>query len=148
MDQSFRLYVSQCHLAGFARLIGAEVNGYGVWDTKLNNGRPQLIQGKGVLSVVRLTPEKLLVSYSVDGRGRALIQQLYSPLWRVEDTGERAILPRIESSPDGLTELSLTPGKHKFALVFGGGWPERFGLMTTLTSMVIVVCGLTLFAKS
>lgn len=50
-------------------------------------------------------------------------------------------LPVLESSPDGLIQVSCRAGQHDFELVFDGGWPERWGVIVTLASVLVAVGG-------
>jgi hypothetical protein len=138
----YRTYVSSDRLAAFAKLIGAELNNYDVQSTLVDGGTAHIVSGQGVVNVTRQSPRKLLVSYTVSGEGRAQIGQLYSPLWRIEPTGEPSGGPSLSSSAEGLIEVPLVAGRHELELVFDGGRPERYGIIVTFVSMVIVASGM------
>jgi hypothetical protein len=52
----------------------------------------------------------------------------------------------LDASTDDLIEVSLTPGRHDFDLVFGGGLPERLGSIVTLMSVLLVLGSFALTA--
>ena len=147
VDPMFLTYVSPDHLAAFAKLIGAELNNYNVQQTPVDQGVAYLVRGRGVVNVMRQSPRKLLVSYTIFGEGRARIGQLYSPLWRIEPTSESSGGPSLGSSAEGLIEVSLVPGRHDLELVFDGGWPERYGMIVTFVSIAVFASGLVLSTR-
>lgn len=137
VDHTYRTYVAPDHVAGFARLIGAELND----DLQLrfvDAGTAYFVRGWGVANVIRQSPRKLLVSYAVSEQGRARIGLLYSPLWRIEPSGG----PIVGSSADGLVEVPLDPGRRDLELVFDVGWPERYGVIVTFASILVVAGGM------
>jgi hypothetical protein len=76
------------------------------------------------------------------------IAQLYSPLWRIEPIEgwyPARLLPK--SSPDGLVEASLGPGRHDFDLVFDPGWPEQVGAFVSGASLLAIATGFFLRPK-
>jgi len=144
VDHTYRTYVSRDHLAEFAKLIRTELNNYHVQPTLVDGGTAYLVWGRGVVNVIRQSPRKLLVSYTVSGEGRARIGLLYSPRWRIEPTSESSGGLSLGSSAEGLIEVPLVPARHDLELVFDLGWPERFGVVVTVVSLVIVVGGVVL----
>jgi hypothetical protein len=141
VDHTYRMYVSQDHLAGFANLLGAVPDSDQNQSALIAAGTARLVQGQGVVNVVRESPRKLLVSYTVSSEGRAQIGLLYSPLWKTRRTSETLGSPVPGSSADGLVEVPLLPGHHDLELVFDGGWPERCGIIVTFISIVFVLGG-------
>ena len=139
VDHTYRTYVSQDHLAGFANLIGAVPNQ--VQPEDVAAGEARLVQGQGIVSVVRESPRKLLVSYTVSGQGQARIGLVYSPLWKIERTGDTSNNATVSSSADGLVEVPLAPSRHDLELVFDVGWPERCGKIISILSVVIFIGG-------
>lgn len=146
VDHIYRTYVSRDELAAFAKLIGSETNTFEVEPAVRNGGWASLVRGRGVLNVIRQSPGKLLVSYTVSGDGLAEIGQLYSPLWRIESTSESSVSASPGSSAEGLIEVALVPGSHNLDLVFDGGRPERYGIIVTFASLIVVASGLMLAA--
>jgi hypothetical protein len=138
VDHTYRTYVPQDDVAGFARLIGADLNNNDIQLPHVECCTGSLVQGQGSVSVVRQGPRKLLVAYNVAGDGLARIGVLYSPLWRVEPTGQTSSIPVLRSSADGLIEVPLVPGRHVLEIAFDAGWPERYGVMITLISILLV----------
>ena len=104
-------------------------------------GQARLVQGQGIVSVVRKSPRKLLVAYTVSGNGEARIGLVYSPLWKIKRTGETSNYAIVSSSADGLVEVPLDPGRHELELVFDVGWPERCGKIISMLSVVIFIGG-------
>jgi len=141
VDHTYRTYVSEDHLAEFANLIGAVPNEEQL-EPAVEAGTARLVRGRGVLNVVRLSPRKLLVSYTVSGTGLARIGLLYSPLWRIQSASEASGGPVLGSSAEGLVEVPLLPGRHNLELVFDVGWPERYGVIVTFISIVFVFGGM------
>ena len=141
VDHTYRTYVSQDHLAEFAKLIGAVPNNDRV-QPAVDPGTARLVQGQGVVNVVRQSPRKLLVSYTVSGQGLARIGLVYSPLWRIQSTSGASVSPILGISAEGLVEVPLIPGRHDLELVFDGGWPERYGVIVTFISIVFVSGGM------
>ncbi len=144
VDQIYRTYVSPGHLAAFAKLIGSELNTSQVEPMLGDGGSASLVRGRGVVNLIRQSPRKLLVSYAVSGDGRAQIGQLYSPLWRIEPRSDSSGDSSLGSSAEGLIEVALVPGSHNLELVFDGGWPERYGIIVTFVSLIVVASGLVL----
>jgi len=140
VDHTYRTYVSQDHLAGFANLIGAVPNQ--VQPEEVAAGQARLVQGQGIVNVVRESPRNLRVSYSVSGQGQARIGLAYSPLWKIERTGDTSNSAIVSSSADGLVEVPLAPGRHDLELVFDVGWPERYGFIVTVVSIGCVFGGM------
>lgn len=141
VDHTYRTYVSPDHLAGFANLIGADLDNYHVQPAFVDAGTAHLVWGQGVVNVIRESSRKLLVSYAVSEEGRARIGLLYSPLWRIEPTSESAGGPVVGSSAEGLVEVPLVTGRHDLKLAFDGGWPEHYGAIVSLLSICCVAGG-------
>jgi hypothetical protein len=146
VDHTYRTYVSQDHLARFANLIGAIPSNEQVQPEDIGAGAARLVEGQGVVNVIRQSPRKLLVSYAVPGEGRAQIGLVYSPLWKIRQTGETSRNATVASSAEGLVEVPLVPGSHDFELVFDVGWPERYGLIVTLFSIAFILGGMMIQA--
>lgn len=146
LDPMYFAYVPASKLYAFASSVGASPDNYDVVSTPVKPGvSAEYTDGQGRVSVKRVTPEKLLVSAQCDGNARVKIGQLYFPLWKiVPEKGSPSSGESLGSSPEGLMEISLTPGQHEFWLVFGGGFPERFGAIVSLVSILIVAGGLLL----
>jgi len=141
VDHTYRTYVPESHLAEFANLIGAGLNNYRS-QASIAPGTASLVEGQGTVNVVREGPRKLLLSYDLVGEGRARVGLVYSPLWTVRSATESSGTPMLASSPEGLVELALGPGRHRLQLVFDGGWPERYGVIVTLVSIMVVLGGI------
>jgi hypothetical protein len=142
VDHTYRTYVPPDDLAGFAKLIGADPNNKDIQLPSVACCTANIVQGQGTVSVVRQGPRKLLVSYVVTGEGLAQIGMLYSPLWRVKPATELSAAPVLRSSAERLIEVPLAPGGHALEIVFDVGWPERYGLIITLVSLIIVGGGM------
>ena len=77
------------------------------------------------------------------GDFRIRIGQMYWPLWKIVTVTRSPPDEALRSSPEGLIEVSLAPGRHDFELVLDGGLPERSGAIVTLMSVLFVVGGFT-----
>jgi hypothetical protein len=142
VDLMYRTYVPPSRLAGFAKILGTSPESYDVAPTPVEDVvRAEFTDGRGVVNLVRVGPRKLRVSAQCSEDARVRITQLYSPLWRVVQRIPSLDHPVLDSSPDGLIQVSLGAGQHDFELVFAGGWPERWGLIVTLASILIAVSG-------
>jgi hypothetical protein len=142
VDHTWHTYVPADHVAGFAKLIAAGDPGDRGLPVSVDAGAARLVEGTGTVSVVRQGPRRLLISYSVPAPARAQVGLLYSPLWRVESNGGSSQAAVLGSSEDGLIELPLLPDGHQLELVFDAGWPERYGMILTLASLVLILCAL------
>jgi hypothetical protein len=142
VDLMFRAYVSREHLAVFAKMLGTAPDSFDVASTPVEDVvRAEFTDGRGVVNLVRVGPGKLRVSAQCYEDARVRITQLYSPLWRVVQRIPSPDRPVLDSSRDGLIQVSLGVGQHDFELVFDGGWPERWGLIVTLASILVAVGG-------
>jgi hypothetical protein len=147
VDPMYPTYVPPSKLAAFAKDVGTTPDTWEVASTPVVYGvRADLSGGQGTVSAMRVGPRRLLVSAQSTGFTRALIGQLYFPLWRIVPTTQSTQGELLGSSADDLIEVSLTPGRHDFELVFDGGWPERLGNIVTLTSVLLVLGGFLLAA--
>ncbi len=141
VDVMFSTYVSSAQFAGFEKRLGIprdfEVQ-LTPFDKKIS---AEFSAGRGSAEVVSAGPRILLVSANCYEDARVRIGQLYFPLWKVvpATSGEG---PTLESSPDGLIEVSLSKGRHAFELFFDIGWPERIGLVITAASLTAIAGGL------
>jgi len=142
VDNMYRTYVSPSHLAGFAKILGTSPDSYDVAPTPVEDPvRAEFTDGRGVVNLVGIGPRKLRVSAQCYEDARVRVTQLYSPLWRVVQRIPSPDPPVLDSSRDGLIQVSLGVGQHDFELVFDGGWPERWGLIVTLASILVAVGG-------
>jgi len=142
VDLMYRTYVPPSHLAGFAKILGTSPDSNDVAPTPVEDiVRAEFTDGRGVVNLARAGPRKLRVSAQCYEDARVRIAQLYSPLWRVVQRIPSPDRPVLDSSPDGLIQVSLGVGQHDFELVFDGGWPERWGLIVTLASIFLAVGG-------
>jgi hypothetical protein len=76
---------------------------------------------------------------------RLQIRQLYFPLWKKVSSDGRERVSGISLSPEGFIELPLSPGKERVLLVFDGGWPESWGKVITVFSLIVIVSALGFF---
>ena len=141
VDHTYRTFVPQDDVAAFANLIDAVPNDDQVHPKDVEAGAARLVEGQGVVTLTRQSPRKLLVSYTVSGEGRARIGLVYSPLWKIERPPETSGSPIVSSSPDGLVEVPLDPGRHELELVFDIGWPERYGAIVSILSLLMIIGG-------
>lgn len=149
VDHTYRTYVPPNDLAGFAKLIGADLTNNDVQLPPVECCTASLVQGRGTVNLVRQGPRKLLVEYSVAGEGLARIGMLYSPLWRIMPANDLAAVPALISSADGLVEVPLAPGRHALEIAFDVGWPERYGRIVSLATIFLACIGaLVQFARS
>jgi len=72
---------------------------------------------------------------------------LYFPLWKLVASPELQNGETLAISPENLVEVSLPPGRHRFALVFDGGLPERVGKIVTEISILLALGALLLAAS-
>jgi hypothetical protein len=143
VDPIYPSYVSQAHLAEFAKSVGTTLDNDEVALTRVDEGvRAEFTEGRGVLNVVRIGPRQLRVSAQSLQNARVNIGQVYTPLWRIVPRPGSSFYPVLRSSAEGLMEVLLAPGQHEFDLVFDGGTPERLGMALTLTSILVVAAGL------
>jgi len=144
LDPMYFAYVPPSKLYEFASSLGASPDNYEVVSTPVDPGvTAEFTEGQGTASVSRVTPEKLLVTARCEGNTRLKIGQLYFPLWKIIPTvGSPSNGEVLSSSSEGLIEVSLAPGRHEFWLVFCGGFPERFGAVLSLASIIVIGGGL------
>jgi hypothetical protein len=141
VDPMYVTYVPSPELVGFAQRLGTSPDSFRVVTTSVEQGvSAEFVSGRGVVTVTRTGPRTLLVSAECFEDARVQIGQLYFPLWKVLPRlpGDR---PVLESSPDGLLQLSLPAGPHDFEIRFDGGAPERSGVLITLTSLMGIAGG-------
>jgi len=142
VDPMYPTYVPPNKIVAFGKDVGTTPNTWEVNPTPIVHGiRADLSSGQGEVIATRVSPRKLLVSAQSPGYAHALIGQLYFPLWRIVPTTQSTRGELLSSSADDLIEVSLTPGRHEFELVFDGGWPERLGNTVTLLSVLLVLGG-------
>jgi hypothetical protein len=139
VDQWFRSYVKPEHLAAFAGLIGAEVDGYGVRPAPPHELSARLLRGHGTVAVASPVARSLVISYSVEDAAVAEISQVYFPLWRFTTFLDRDT--ELHSSPTGLIAVWLPRGSNQVTLSFDLGWPERLGVTLTVVSLAAVLGG-------
>ncbi len=139
-DPMYLAYVPPEKLYAFAESMGVSPDNYELNSTPVEAGvSAKYSVGHGIVSITRVTPEKLLVSAQCPEDSKIEIGQLYFPLWKVMPVTGTAIRETLGSSARDLMEVSLTPGNHEFWLVFGGGLPERLGAAVSAASLLIVV---------
>ena len=140
-------YVPPSKLAAFAKDVGTTPESWEVTSTPVVYGvRADLSGEQGTVSATRVGPRRIVISARCAGYARALIGQLYFPLWRIVPAAQSTAGERLGSSADDLIEVTLPPGRHDFELVFDGGWPERLGNVVTLVSVLLVLVGFALTA--
>ena len=140
LDVMYRTYVPPQHLAAFAGSIGTTPSSYfaaaapgdGVFQARL-------LKGEGKLEVRRENPRRISVSADCRGAARLLIGQLYFPLWKKVSLDGSASDTAPGASSEGLLEVPLVSGMQRFQLVFDGGFPERWGLIVTVLSLLTTV---------
>ena len=142
VDPMYVTYVPALKLAAFAKSVGTSPDSFEVAPTPVEEGvHAKFVAGKGIVSVTRVGPRKLLVSARCLGDARVQIGQLYFPLWKIVPMTQHPLDEALGSSAEGLIELSLAPGQHDFELAFDGGWPERSGAIVTVVSVLLAVGG-------
>jgi hypothetical protein len=148
MDPMYFAFVPPSKIYAFARRAGTSPDRDYVESTPVPPGvSAEYVEGQGTVSVDRVTPERLLVSAECRSDCRAELGQLYLPLWRIlplngsSDSGET-----LGSSGEDLIEVSLTPGRHKFWLIFDGGLSVKVGSLLSLVSVLILAVGLAIGA--
>jgi hypothetical protein len=143
VDLMYRSYVPRAQLAEFAKILGTSPDSWDIAPKRVDGGvHAEFTQGRGFVNVDRIGPRKLHVFIQCLEEARVKISQVYVPLWRVAPTGQNSSGPVLRSSADGLLEVALVPGRYDFNLVFDGGPSERFGMILTLVSIVVVLSGL------
>ena len=146
VDPMYRAYVPLPYLTAFARALGTTPDGYHVEPTPGDGTlRARLINGDCDLDLKRQSPRELFVSSDCTGEARVRIGQLYSPLWKVVTGPEGRPNPEGGVSPEGLMELTLTPGKQQLRLFFDIGSPERWGTILSGVSLFAGLIGLVYF---
>jgi hypothetical protein len=144
VDSMYPTYVSPLNLAAFAKSLGTSPDSWDVAPTPLEDGvRAEFTEGQGTVSVIPVGPRKLRISAQSLGDSRIRIGQMYWPLWRIVTVTQSPPDEALRSSPEGLIEVSLAPGRHDFELVLDGGLPERSGAIVTLMSVLFVVGAFT-----
>jgi hypothetical protein len=142
VDKMYRTYVSPKHLEAFAKMLGTTPDSYDVTSTSVQGQVSAECEGsRGTVEVLALRPDAFRVSAKCAAGTRVRIGQLYSPLWRAASTAGSSSGPVLDSSPDGLIEVSLDAGQRDFELVFDTGWPERYGAILTAVSLLVAVGG-------
>lgn len=140
VDPMYVTYVPRAKIGSFAKLEGTSPGSFVIAPTKVEKGvNAEFLSGKGKVSVAREGPRTLVVSEQSKESAQVQIGQLYFPLWRLVSAKGSSPGAALGSSADDLIEVSLTPGKHKFTLIFGGGLPEKAGLIVTVISILFVV---------
>jgi len=137
VDRMYHTYIPAEHLAGFAELPVTQLDSDPVQPGLVEAGT-EYLRGPVVVNVIRQSPRKLLVSYVASSEGRAPIGLLYFPLWRIKQTSESLDSPILSSSAEGLVEVPVVPGHHELELVFDTGGPERYGIIVTILSLIVV----------
>jgi hypothetical protein len=142
VDKMYRTYVSPEHLAAFAKILGTAPDSYDVASTPVEDGvSAECIGGWGTADVTSIGPGEFRVSTACYEDARVWIGQLYSPLWRVVPITGSLDSPVLDSSSEGLIEVSLSADQHDFELVFDTGWPEQCGVIVTAASILVAVGG-------
>lgn len=141
VDFLYRTYVPRDRIAAFAALLGTTPSTYFVEPTPAVHGNAKLVQGQGAVDVISREPRNVVLSFEASENSVVRIAQLYSPLWKgvLLDRTSCSLDPR--NSDEGLIELSLVPGPHYLKLLFEIGWSERYGVILTVVSLVVVVGG-------
>jgi len=146
VDPMYVTYLPPSELAAFARRVGTSPDSFQVAPTSVQpKVQADVVSGEGTVAVRQLSPGRLIVSTQSAEGTRVRVSQLYFPLWRVSRVVAGDI-PGLRSSPDGLIELSLSPGRHDFELLFDLGWPGRWGMIITSFSLVFLFCSLAVHA--
>jgi hypothetical protein len=140
VDTMYPGYVATIDLLGFAKTVGTSPNTFDVTVTPVQEGvRADFINGLGSASVVRVSPRRLLVSARCQEQSLLRLGQLNFPLWKIVPMAGSAPEGVLRTSPEGLIEVSLRPGRHDFELVFEMGWPARLGSIVTVASLLAVL---------
>ena len=148
VDMPYVTYVPARNLVAFARLIGTSPDSYDVAPIPVQQGaHATFVIGEGVVFVERDGPRRLLVSAETQKSARLQLSQLYFPLWKLVASPELQNGETLAISPENLVEVSLPPGRHRFALVFDGGLPERVGKIVTEISILLALGALLLAAS-
>lgn len=144
VDLMYRAYVPYDRLPRFAAMVGTSPAVFDVSSTPVQNDIVgEFVSGRGTVVVKPVTPRQLNVSLLAGERSRVRISQLYSPLWKAFPATAPCSMP-LESSEEGLIELSCDAGPHDFQLIFDGGSPERWGRRVSLVSLLLAAAGLVL----
>jgi hypothetical protein len=144
MDPMYFAFIPPSKIYQFARRVGTSPDAVYVKSTPVQPGVSAVYTaGKGRVSVKRITPEKLFVAAECQGNSQVQIGQLCFPLWKIAPVkGFSVDGETLGSSADDLMEVSLTPGRHEFWLVFDTGVPERVAGFLSLASVLLMVAGL------
>lgn len=138
----FMTFVSPPAVVKFAGKLGTSPYTYDVFQTQVEKGvEARCVQGSGSVSVARLDPRHFAVSARCDESASIEIGQVYFPLWTIASAGQRKTPMTLHSSPDGLIEVSSSPGKNSFEMVLDGGLAEKAGLFLSAISLAVVVVG-------
>jgi hypothetical protein len=148
VDMPYVTYVPAYNLNAFARLIGTSPDTYDVAPTPVQESvRATIVTGEGVVSVERETPRRLRVSVETKKDARLQLSQLYFPLWKLVPSPGFQNGEILGISSENLIQVSLSPGRHLFALIFDGGLSERAGGIVTGASILLALSGLLLAAS-
>lgn len=144
VDPMYPTYIPSPELGAFASSVGTSPGTWNVTPAPFAPGVSiDVTSGKGTTSVTRDGPRKLLVSTESQRPLRLRIGLLYFPLWKLVplEPGLGATSPM--PSAERLTAVQIGPGKHRFSLVFDGGWPVRWGDVVTVLSLGLISVGLS-----
>jgi hypothetical protein len=142
VDQMYFTYVSSDRLPNVEKLLGIVSDSDRVERTPAGKGDAKLVQGRGSVDVISRSPRHVVVSFVASENSKMRMAQLYSPLWKGVLLDQPSYVLHPKTSEDGLIEIPLLPGRHELDLVFDLGWPERWGVMLTVASLVIVAGGM------
>ena len=140
VDCMYPTYVSPDRLLNVERLFGTAPGSSEVVRTSQGGGNAELVQGQGSVDVLSRSPRQIVVSYLAAQASVMQMEQLYSPLWK-SVLSDQKNSRSLSSSDGGLLQVSLVPGRHNMKLFFNRGWPERYGLIITVVSLVVVLGG-------
>ena len=139
VDVAFRTYVPPRHLFAFANIIGAKPDSFEVVATSYEDKViSEFVKGQGIVNVKLINSREFIVSVDSPQGGRIRLGQLYFPLWKIMPTNKISQTSSIDSSPEGLIELTVPPGKQDLNLVLVRGWPERYGVVASIVSLLFV----------
>jgi hypothetical protein len=142
VDWMYTTYVSPDRVSSVAKLLGTSPGSDRAERTLPGEGDAELVQGRGSVEAISRKPRNVVVSLLISETSVMRMAQLYSPLWKVVLSDQKSGNLNLRSSDDGLVEVSLGPGQHNVELTFDRGWPERYGLIVTALSLLIVATGL------
>ncbi len=101
------------------------------------SGPATFLEGSGDVSAVRLSPEYRDIVVTAAVQSRVRLDTFYVPGWTVYVDGSPR--PAAPSSPEGVMELTLAPGRHEVVAVLEDTPVRRWASVASLLSLVVLL---------